>query len=105
MAGAFGFLNNTPRLRQCEGANKETALFKPQTAMRVRWNLNTDTPLPPDEPVGENPREGAIIDFGVGANACGPVTLEIKDAKGIVVRRYSSNDPVPWPQLKLKIPR
>ncbi len=30
----------------------KTQLFKPQTAMRVRWNTNTDTPLPPDEPAG-----------------------------------------------------
>ena len=28
-------------------------LFKPQTAVRVRWNMNTDTPLPPDEPACE----------------------------------------------------
>jgi hypothetical protein len=80
-------------------------LFKPQTAMRVRWNLNTDTPLPPDEPVGENPPEGAMIDYRLGANASGPVTLEIKDAKGNVVRRYASTDPVPPPDPKLKIPR
>src|ERR1700716_1934898 len=105
MAGAFGFLNNTPRLRQCEGANKETALFKPQTAMRVRWNLNTDTPLPPDEPAGENPPEGAMIDYRLGANVAGPATLEIKDGKGNVVRRYASNDPIPPPDPKLKIPR
>ncbi|PYJ84923.1 MAG: hypothetical protein DME70_10500 [Verrucomicrobia bacterium] len=49
-------------------------LFKPQTALRVRWNLNTDTPLPPDEPAGENPPEGAMIDYRLGADATGPVT-------------------------------
>jgi hypothetical protein len=31
--------------------------------MRVRWNMNTDTPLPPDEPAAPNPPEGAIIDY------------------------------------------
>ena len=41
-------------------------LFKPQTALRVRWNINTDTPLPPDEPVGENPPDGAMIDYSLG---------------------------------------
>jgi hypothetical protein len=67
--------------------------------------LNTDTPLPPDEPVGENPPEGAMIDYRLGANAGGPVTLEIKDSKGVVVRRYASSDPVPTPDPKLRIPR
>jgi photosystem II stability/assembly factor-like uncharacterized protein len=101
----FWILDNINALRQTEIASQETMLFKPQTAMRVRWNLNTDTPLPPDEPVGENPPEGAMIDYRLGANAGGPVTLEIKDAKGNVVRRYASSDPVPTPDPKLKIPR
>jgi hypothetical protein len=101
----FWILDNITPLRQVDAANQETLLFKPQTAMRVRWNLNTDTPLPPDEPVGENPPEGAMIDYRLGANAGGPVTLEIKDAKGNVVRRYASTDPVPPPDPKLKIPR
>jgi hypothetical protein len=67
--------------------------------------LNTDTPLPPDEPVGENPPEGAMIDYRIGADVSGPVTLEIKDGKGNVVRRYASTDPVTPPDPKLKIPR
>ncbi|HEY8835437.1 MAG TPA: hypothetical protein VIM09_07605, partial [Chthoniobacterales bacterium] len=101
----FWILDNITALRQNELANPDTFLFKPQTAMRVRWNLNTDTPLPPDEPAGENPPEGAMIDYRLGANVSGPVTLEIKDGKGSVVRRYASNDPVPPPDPKLKIPR
>lgn len=101
----FWILDNITPLRQFEAASQDTFLFKPQTAMRVRWNLNTDTPLPPDEPVGENPPEGAMIDYRLGANASGPVTLEIKDSKGNVVRRYASTDPVAPPDPKLKIPR
>jgi photosystem II stability/assembly factor-like uncharacterized protein len=101
----FWILDNITPLRQLEAANQETFLFKPQTAMRVRWNLNTDTPLPPDEPVGENPPEGAMIDYRLGANASGPVTLEIKDGQGNLVRRYASTDPVPPPDPKLRIPR
>jgi hypothetical protein len=101
----FWILDNITALRQAEVRDSETFLFKPQTAMRVRWNLNTDTPLPPDEPVGENPPEGAMIDYRLATNASGPVTLEIKDAKGSVVRKYLSSDPVPTPDPKLKIPR
>jgi photosystem II stability/assembly factor-like uncharacterized protein len=101
----FWILDNITALRQPEVANGETILFKPQTAMRVRWNLNTDTPLPPDEPVGYNPPEGAMIDYRLGNDVSGAVTLEIKDNKGTVVRRYASTDAVAPPDPKLKIPR
>jgi photosystem II stability/assembly factor-like uncharacterized protein len=101
----FWILDNIMSLRQPEVANRDTILFKPQTAMRVRWNLNTDTPLPPDEPVGENPPEGATIDYRLANDVSGPVTLEIKDSKGTVVRRYASTDPIAPPDPKLKIPR
>ena len=101
----FWILDNITPLRQLQPDEMGTLLFKPQTALRVRWNFNTDTPLPPDEPVGENPPEGAMIDYSLGKNVSGPVTLEIKDAKGNVVRRYASTDPVPPPDPKLKIPR
>ena len=74
-------------------ANEAAVLFKPQTAMRVRWNMNTDTPLPPDEPVAPNPPEGAIINYYLKADATGPVTLEILDGR-TVLRKYSSDDSV-----------
>src|SRR5205085_5890681 len=67
-------------------------LFQPQTALRVRANLNTDTPLPPDEPAGENPPGGAMIDYSLSEDTSGPVTIEIKDGKGRPVRKYSSAD-------------
>jgi photosystem II stability/assembly factor-like uncharacterized protein len=101
----FWILDNVTPLREPRVANEETFLFKPQNAFRVRWNLNTDTPLPPDEPVGENPPEGAMIDYRLGPNTTGPITLEIKDSKGAVVRRYASTDLAPAPDPKLKIPR
>lgn len=65
-------------------------LFKPQGTYRVHPNNNHDTPLPPETPVGENPPGGAIIDYWLGANASGPVTLDIRDSDGRVVRHYSS---------------
>jgi hypothetical protein len=67
-------------------------VFTPQVATRFRWNKNTDTPLPPDEPAGENPPDGAIIDYVLAPNASGPVTLEILDGVGSVVKRYASTD-------------
>jgi hypothetical protein len=67
-------------------------LFKPQVAYRVRQNTNTDTPIPPDEAAGQNPPDGAIIDYTLASASAGPVTLEILDAAGKPVRRYSSTD-------------
>ncbi len=89
----FWILDNITLLRQFEN-DRKTRLLKPQTAWRVRWNQNTDTPLPPDEPTGENPPDGAMIDYYLDENTKGAVTLEIKDVKGATVRRYSSADKI-----------
>ncbi|MBV8202179.1 MAG: hypothetical protein JOZ15_16285, partial [Acidobacteria bacterium] len=99
---------------------------------------NTDTPLPPDEPAGTNPPDGAVVDYllpapaagagggaggagpvagsgaaaagsgaasaggsgagaagALGASAPGEVVLEIVDAGGELVRRFSSADRLP----------
>jgi ABC-type multidrug transport system fused ATPase/permease subunit len=47
---------------------KENIFYKPQTAMRIRWNNNTDSPVPQEEPAGENPPDGAIIDYYLSEN-------------------------------------
>ena len=101
----FWILDNITPLRQFNRNKRETLLIKPQTALRVRANLNTDTPLPPDEPGGENPPDGAMIDYLLSKDASGPVTIEIKDAKGQLVRKYSSADaPMQANPKRLKIP-
>ncbi|HYA49003.1 MAG TPA: hypothetical protein VEG35_04820, partial [Burkholderiales bacterium] len=90
----FWILDDITPLRQLDPAavKAEATMFKPQTAVRVRWNMNTDTPLPPDEPGGENPPDGAILDYALKSEAAGPVTLEVVNAEGKLVRRYSSED-------------
>jgi photosystem II stability/assembly factor-like uncharacterized protein len=101
----FWILDNITPLRQFDANQRENLLFKPQTALRVRANVNTDTPLPPDEPAGENPLDGAMIDYFLAKDATGPVTIEIKDSKGELVRKYSSSDVPTEPNPKrLKIP-
>jgi photosystem II stability/assembly factor-like uncharacterized protein len=101
----FWILDNITPLRQLKRNQREDLLFKPQTALRVRANLNTDTPLPPDEPAGENPPDGAMIDYFLSKDASDPVTIEIKDDKGQSVRKYSSADaPVEANPKRLKIP-
>jgi photosystem II stability/assembly factor-like uncharacterized protein len=89
-------LDDITPLRQIEAttADREVVLFKPQDGWRVRWNMNTDTPLPPDEPTAPNPPEGAIINYYLKSAASGPVTLEIVGGDGRLVRRYSSTDEV-----------
>ena len=75
-----------------------TMLFAPQTATRFRWNRNPDTPLPPEFPAGNNPPDGAMIDyyiasiFHVDGTDKHEVTLEILDDQNHLVRRYSSTD-------------
>ncbi len=101
----FWILDNITPLRQLTADLNATALLKPQIALRVRWNMNDDTPLPPDEPVGENPPDGAMIDYSLAGDFSGDVTLEIKDGKGAVVRRYASTDPVATPAPgEVKVP-
>ena len=67
----------------------------PQTTIRVAQRHDPPTPWPPDKPTGENPPDGAIIDYYLGPNITGPVTLEILDAKGDVFSEVKSTDPVP----------
>jgi len=96
--------SSTAAVSATRGYN-EDLLFRPQTALRVRANLNTDTPLPPDEPAGENPPDGAMIDYFLLKEASGPVTIEIKDGNGQLVRKYSSADtPVEPNPKRLRIP-
>jgi|CZKL01.1.fsa_nt_gi photosystem II stability/assembly factor-like uncharacterized protein len=91
---SFWILDDISPLRQFDSAKVQTspALFKPGDAYRVRRSTYTDTPMPPDEPSGENPPDGAVIDYSLPTSVQGPVTLEILDAAGKVVRSYSSTD-------------
>src|SRR5256886_4392400 len=67
----FWIIDNITPLRQLERGKIDNVLFKPQTALRVRFSLNPDTPLPPDEPAGENPPDGAMIDYFLPTDASG----------------------------------
>ncbi len=98
--------DNTPLRQLTAGTTGSPAiLFRPQTAMRVRWDMNTDTPLPPDEPTGQNPPDGAIVDYYLGTGASGPVTLEVLDGAGKLVRKYSSEDRVEPVDPMLAVPK
>jgi len=91
---SFWILDDIEPLREIAASTSSTALtlFKPATAIRFRSAKYTDTPIPPDEPGAQNPPDGAIIDYFVGPGADGDAALEILDASGRVIRKYTSRD-------------
>jgi photosystem II stability/assembly factor-like uncharacterized protein len=91
---AFWILDDISPLRQtADGIKSEPAhLFQPSTAMRIRASTHGDTPLPPEEPAGENPPPGAIFYYYLKSPTQDEVKLDVLDAKGQVVRSYSSKD-------------
>jgi hypothetical protein len=99
----FWILDNVTPLRQEAEARvaKSAYLFRPQSAVRVRFATNDPTPWPPELPAGENPPPGGIIDYYLPNDANGEVRLEFLENGGKVVRSYSSKDPVlrPHPAL------
>jgi photosystem II stability/assembly factor-like uncharacterized protein len=90
---SFWILDDITPLRQIsrEITQSKAHLFTPESAVRWRWNRNTDTPLPPEVPAGQNPPPGAILDYSLNG-ALGPVTLDIFDSNNKLVRHYASGD-------------
>ena len=101
---SFWILDDITPLRQITpaSANAEAVLFKPGVAYRVRRSTNPDTPIPPDEPMAENPPEGAVIDYFLSQAASSPLTIEILDSEAKLVRRYSSADQPAETQAELE---
>jgi len=83
--------------------NSPIILHRPSNAYRVRWGMYTDTPVPQEESAGENPPDGAIIDYYFKQPISGEVVLEILDAKGKLVRKFSSSDK-PYTKPKDNVP-
>jgi photosystem II stability/assembly factor-like uncharacterized protein len=90
----FWILDDIAPLRQMSAqiAASDAHLFRPSSAHRVRNYNYPDTPLPPEEPAGQNPPDGAILYYYLKSPASSPVTLEVFDAVKKLVRRYSSDD-------------
>ena len=90
---SFWILDDITALRQVSNQlnTGKNILYKPQNAFRVRWNMNPDTPIPQEEPAGQNPPDGAIINYYLNENV-NSISLEILDAENNVIRKYSSAD-------------
>jgi Sortilin, neurotensin receptor 3, len=102
---SFWILDDITPLRQIhEGDAGESRLFQPQVATRIQRSTNPDTPLPPETPMGQNPPDGAVLDYVLKASAK-LVTMEILDAAGKVVRRFASDDkPEPFDAKEINVP-
>jgi photosystem II stability/assembly factor-like uncharacterized protein len=94
---SFWILDDATPLREMSAQVRAAGLwlFKPAAAYRVRPGSDEGTPVPMDEPLAENPPDGAVVDYWLKEKAKGPVELEIFDMEGALVRRFSSDDVLP----------
>lgn len=101
---SFWILDDITPLRQMsdEIFKTEAFLFKPQNTYRVRWSTYTDTPITQEEPQGQNPPDGAILNYFLKEKINNPVVLEIFDASKKLIRKFSSDDkPYELPDLNI----
>jgi photosystem II stability/assembly factor-like uncharacterized protein len=89
---AFWVLDDVTPLRQIDRpvATSQVFLFRPEKALRVRLDLNQDTPIPPEMPAGQNPPAGAILDYYLASKPAQDITLGIYDSAGRLVREFST---------------
>jgi photosystem II stability/assembly factor-like uncharacterized protein len=100
---SFWVLDDISPLRQIRPgvAPEPVRFFKPGDAIRVRRNVNGDTPFPPEVPHAKNPPPGALIYYYLAAKPSADITLDVADGSGTVVRHLSSapipplNEPAP----------
>jgi hypothetical protein len=90
----FWVLDDVSVLRQLtpEIAGAAAHLFKPADAIILPPSTDDGTPTQKDEPEAENPPVGAIVDYYLKGAASGPLTIEILNGSGAVVRHHSSAD-------------
>ena len=100
---SFWILDDVTPLRQVTAAAAASGawLYAPQTGYRLYYPDAVDK----RPPSGQNPPAGVLIDYYLPTEPTGPVTLEIVDAGGSVVRHLSSakakgpEQPPEWPDL------
>jgi hypothetical protein len=90
-------LDDFSPLRELTALSKsDPHLFQPSLATRVRFNMFADTPLPPEEPTGENPPDGALLDYYLPETAK-EVFIEILDSNQKTVNSFSSTEVLKYP--------
>jgi photosystem II stability/assembly factor-like uncharacterized protein len=81
-------LDDLTSVRSLAPAEQEARLFPVQPA--VRWRYHAPVEAPHVKSSGENPGKGAIVDYFLKQKPKDPITIEIVDSKGAVVRTLSS---------------
>jgi photosystem II stability/assembly factor-like uncharacterized protein len=98
---SFWILDDVSPLREAVAAATATSvyLYTPATGYRLHYPDQVDA----RPPSGQNPPAGVLIDYYLPAAPTGPVTLDILDGSGGVVRHLSSEksgeaeQPPEWP--------
>jgi photosystem II stability/assembly factor-like uncharacterized protein len=98
-------LDDVTPLRQASAAvaNAGVYFYKPQAAIRARWDNDWDTPLPPEVPAGQNPPDGVFLDYYLKSAPPGDIMLAIYDSLGKLVRQFTSS-PAPEKYLPAAVP-
>jgi hypothetical protein len=88
----FWVIDDITPLRQVNAAvlSSDAYLFKPADTVDMLPTDDNGTPLQKDEPHAENPPNGVPIDFYL-KKAGDPITLEILDSSGKVIKTFSTN--------------
>lgn len=89
---SFWILDDISPLRQLnvQMANEDVVLLQPSAAFRMHDEKEEDTPKAAKYRAGSNPKNGAVIDFILKSVPTSKITLEILDAKGNLVRKFTS---------------
>ena len=99
VASTFGralwILDDITPLRQFNSKwpQSQASLLLPRNTVRARWDMSQDTPLPPETPAGDNPPDGAIIDYFLKSAPTGNIKLSIYDAENHLVREFTDVPP------------
>lgn len=103
---SFWVLDDISPLREITSkvASEPAHLFKPGEAIRVRRNVNGDTPFPPEIPHALNPPLGAVIYYYLGNAPNSPITLDVTDAKGRLISHKTSAPFPPAPDPMPPVP-
>ena len=101
IVGTYGrgiwVLDDIGPLRQLSTAlaSNPAHLFKPSEAIRVRRNVDYNTPFPKEEPQAPNPAPGAIIYYLLGSKPSEDIAIDVLDANGNLVRHLTSAPSTP----------
>lgn len=99
---AFWVLDDITPLRELSNSSAEAVLYRPRDGYRLHYPDQVDK----RRPVGENPPNGSTFYYFLKNAPQGEATLEVLDAHGKLVTKYSDKEktaegqPQEWPDLE-----